>query len=72
MVKSSSQSTAQQMEVPSHTEGQVRRPEGTVFPFLSWVQNKVCLAHTIGQIVSMLQLSVAHTIPLRQDCMKEN
>lgn len=40
------------------------KDRGAAFPFLSWVQNKVCSHHTIGQIVSMLQLSVAHTIPL--------
>lgn len=49
------QSTDQHMKALTH-----KRDRRTALAFLSWVQNKGCSHHTIGQMTSMLQLNIAH------------
>lgn len=49
------QSTDQHMKALTH-----KRDRRTALAFLSWVQNKGCSHHTIGQMTSTLQLNIAH------------
>lgn len=56
------QSTDQQMEALT-----CERDRRTALAFLSWVQNKCCSHHTVGQMTSMLQLNIAHMVPFFWD-----
>lgn len=56
------QSTDQQMEALT-----CERDRRTALAFLSWVQNKCCSHHTVGQMTSTLQLNTAHMVPFFWD-----